>query len=63
MVLDILSERGFYVVADVKKTKIPLRFERRGDGTLEPFFIEDRILIFRIYYKRPIIRRDEAAQS
>lgn len=62
MVIDILSERGFYVVADVKKTKVPIRFEKKSDSVFEAVFSEERVVIFRIYHKRPIIRTDESSR-
>ncbi len=53
MALDLLTERGYTVVLDVRKEKQPSRWEENGDIVMR----EVRVFEFQIEFARPSIRR------
>ena len=53
MALDLLTERGYTVVLDVRKEKQPSRVEANGDIVMR----EVRVFEFQIEFARPSIRR------
>ena len=53
MALDLLTERGYTVVLDIRKEQRPSRWERNGDIHMK----EVRIYEFQIDFARPSIRR------
>ena len=53
MALDLLTERGYTVVLDIKKKQQPSRWERDGEIVLK----EVRVFEFQIEFARPSIRR------
>ena len=53
MALDLLTERGYTVVLDVRREKQPSRWEKSGDIVMR----EVRVFEFQIDFARPSIRR------
>jgi adenylate kinase len=62
MVLDILAERGYFVVLDVQRTYVPVRLEPTVHGDLNGPRITNRtekVWVFNITFPRPQIRRND----
>ena len=56
MVIDILAERGFQVVCDVRKSRVADTVDLKM-GTIN--YATDRFVIFFIKFRRPVIRKEE----